>query len=115
MKNYSIENLKLNDHAKGILSEIDAMINFCGRKPEKVDLLPSQFDRIKQSACSVIKKQIHTEAKAKIEGKRLQNGLLGELLSDSEYPALKEAIQLNYKGVVIQAREYAPLPAANSA
>ncbi len=62
---YSISDLglDLNNEAQSILSEIDALIEFCGRKPERVTLLAIQFDRIKYATCIALKKKIHSEAK----------------------------------------------------
>jgi len=101
---YSISDLKLelNNEAQSILSDIDAMIEFCGRKPERVTLLAIQFDRIKAAACSALKKKIHSEAKANEGGKRLKNGTMNKLLDDSDHDEIKEAVELNYKGVIIK-------------
>jgi len=101
---HSIEHLaeEINPKAARILSEIDALVEFCGRAPSQITLLPEQFERIKYSVKSAEVKQVRRKAKAEVNGARLKKGTMQMLLAGSDFKNLAAITKLSYKGVVIK-------------
>lgn len=73
-KSFCIDQIDMSETVKRLLSEVDEMRKFSGKAINKVALTFDQFDRCKRSCMAAMKKQIWTDLKASVGGRRLKPG-----------------------------------------
>jgi hypothetical protein len=101
---YSIEFLieDFATDARLIISEIDDLVKYCGRKPSHVTLYPEQFEHFKRSTQAAEEKQMHRKAKQDNNGERLKNGTMKHLMAKAKFSNISTISELSYKGITIK-------------
>ncbi len=98
---FVIDDMQPNIRAQKILDEVDALVKFTGRKPEKVALFPQQFDYVKRSCLLAKKREIRTKLKLEAEGERLKRGLLDLELEKNGFMDDEDAEVLSWNGITL--------------
>jgi hypothetical protein len=101
---HSIEYLMedFNADARLIISGIDDLVEYWGRRPPHVTLFPQQFERFKYCVQAAEEKQVHRKAKQDSNGERLKNGTMKRLMAKSKFSDISVITELSYKGITIK-------------
>lgn len=60
---FAIDSLNPGQTVKKTLDEIDTLIAFTGRKPEKIALFPNQFYQVKRGCLVALRRKLRAEVK----------------------------------------------------
>lgn len=96
-----IDSITPNQGVRKVLDEIDTLVEFSGKKPEKVALFPAQFDRVKHGCLVALRRKLRSELKELSGGGRLKSGQLKEYLDANGYASKEQVERISYKGIVL--------------